>query len=296
MPIIDVEGVGLIELSDEWDEQQISDFIKKEFGGGSEEEVADPETSWFFERFGEAAGKSYAAAEEGLAIGQLVVANDKKFALDLLEGEFNQWQNNAEEGEEPPAFLSMAGMGEIFGGVARDIGVGVGVGALATPVTTPIGGIIAGAAATTSLQALTAKGASFKDSYIQIRAKQLERGVDDKEAAYETARKISNADAAYAAAETVVSTAVPGFGKVGTRAITKGVGKVGGGVMSRGAVDATGKMVSELGLDATVGFGGSLASDVTAEAIGGEEDLKNIKKNRWIQPKKDDVIPIKIHK
>lgn len=274
MPIIDVEGVGLIELSDEWDEQQISDFIKKEFGGGSEEEVADPETSWFFERFGEAAGKSYAAAEEGLAIGQLVVANDKKFALDLLEGEFNQWQNNAEEGEEPPAFLSMAGMGEIFGGVARDIGVGVGVGALATPVTTPIGGIIAGAAATTSLQALTAKGASFKDSYIQIRAKQLERGVDDKEAAYETARKISNADAAYAAAETVVSTAVPGFGKVGTRAITKGVGKVGGGVMSRGAVDATGKMVSELGLDATVGFGGSLASDVTAEAIGGEEGVE----------------------
>ena len=32
------------------------------------------------------------------------------------------------------------------------------------------------------------------------------------------------------------------------------------------------------------------------KAIGGEEDLKNIKKNRWIQPKKDDVIPIKIHK
>jgi len=244
MPVVEVEGVGLVELSDEWDEQQIRDFIKEKFGDGGDEEAADPETSWFFERFGKAFGKSYKAAEDGLAIGQLVVANDKKFAIDLLEGEFNQWQNSAGEGEEPPAFLSMAGMGEIFGGVTRDIGVGVGVGALATPATTPIGGIIAGAAATTSLQALTAKGASFKDAYIQIRAKQLERGVDDKEAAYETARKISNADAAFAAAETVVSTAAPGFGKLGTRAITKGVGKVGGRVMSRGAVDVTGKAIS----------------------------------------------------
>jgi radical SAM protein with 4Fe4S-binding SPASM domain len=32
------------------------------------------------------------------------------------------------------------------------------------------------------------------------------------------------------------------------------------------------------------------------KAIGGIEDLKNIEKNRWIQPKKDDVTPIKIHK
>ena len=271
MPIIKVEGVGKIKVPDEWDEAQIGAFVAKEFGG--EDEVADPETSWFFERFGEAAGKSYAAAEEGLAIGQLVVANDKKFALDLLEGEFNQWQNSAGEGEEPPAFLSMAGMGEIFGGVIRDIGVGVGVGALATPVSTPIGGMIAGAAATTSLQALTAKGASFKDSYIQIRAKQLERGVDDKEAAYETARKISNADAAYAAAETVVSTAAPGFGKVGTRAITKVVGKAGGSVMSRAAVDVTGKAISELGVDAVAGGVGSIASDLTAEALGGEQGI-----------------------
>ena len=272
MPIIKVDGVGKIKVPDEWDEAQIGAFVAKEFGDGGE--VADPETSWFFERFGEAAGKSYAAAEEGLAIGQLVVANDKKFALDLLEGEFNQWQNNAGEGEEPPAFLSMAGMGEIFGGVIRDIGVGVGVGVLAAPATTPIGGMIAGAAATTSLQALTAKGASFKDSYIQIRAKQLERGVDDKEAAYETARKISNADAAYAAAETVVSTAVPGFGKVGTRAITKVVGKVGGGVMSRAAVDVTGKAISELGVDAVAGGVGSIASDITAETIGGEQGVE----------------------
>ena len=213
MPLVEVEGVGLIELSDEWDEQQIRDFVKKKFGDGSgEDEVADPETSWFFERFGEAFGKSYKEAEDGLAIGQLEVANDKDFAMTLLESEFNQWQDSAGEGEEPPAFLTMAGMGEIFGGVTRDIGVGIGVGALASPVATPIGGLIAGAAATTSLQSLTAKGASFKDAYIQIRAKQLERGIDDKEAAYETARKISNADAAFAAVESGVSTVAPGFG------------------------------------------------------------------------------------
>ena len=279
MPIIRVDGVGKIKVPDEWDEAQIGAFVAKEFGG--DEEAADPETSWFFERFGKAFGKSYKAAEDGLAIGQLVVANDKKFAIDLLEGEFNQWQNSAGEGEEPPPFFSWASAGEIGGGVIRDIGVGVGVGALATPATTPIGGIIAGAAATTSLQALTAKGASFKDAYIQIRAKQLERGEDDKEAAYETARKISNADAAYAAAETVVSTAVPGFGKVGTRTITKGVGKVGGRVMSRGAVDVTGKAISELGLDAAVGGAGSIASDLTAEALGGEQgvDRGNIWEN-----------------
>jgi len=36
--------------------------------------------------------------------------------------------------------------------------------------------------------------------------------------------------------------------------------------------------------------------DRVVKAIGGEEDLKNIKKNRWIQPKKDDVTPITIHK
>lgn len=272
MPIIKVDGVGKIKVPDEWDEAQIGAFVAKEFGG--EDEVADPETSWFFERFGEAFGKSYKAAEEGLAIGQLVVANDKKFALDLLEGEFNQWQNSAGEGEEPPAFLSMAGMGEIFGGVTRDIGVGVGVGALATPVSTPIGGIIAGAAAVTSLQSLTAKGASFKNAYIQIRAKQLERGVDDKEAAYETARKISNADAAYAAAESVVSTAAPGFGKVVTRGITKGVGKVGGRVMSRAAVDVTGRAISEVGVDAVAGGVGSIASDLTATALGGEQGIE----------------------
>lgn len=272
MPIIKVEGVGKIKVPDEWDEAQIGAFVAKEFGG--EDEVADPETSWFFERFGEAFGKSYKAAEEGLAIGQLVVANDKDFAMTLLESEFNQWQDSAGEGEEPPAFLSMAGMGEIFGGVTRDIGVGIGVGALASPVATPIGGLIAGAAATTSLQSLTAKGASFKDAYIQIRAKQLERGVDDKEAAYETARKISNADAAYAAAETVVSTAAPGFGKVGTRAITKVVGKAGGSVMSRAAVDVTGKAISELGVDAVAGGVGSIASDLTAEALGGEQGIE----------------------
>ena len=83
MPIIKVDGVGKIKVPDEWDEAQIGAFVAKEFGG--DEEAADPETSWFFERFGKAFGKSYKAAEDGLAIGQLVVANDKKFAIDLLE-------------------------------------------------------------------------------------------------------------------------------------------------------------------------------------------------------------------
>ena len=271
MPIIRVEGVGKIKLPDEWDEAQIGAFVAKEFGG--EDEVADPETSWFLGRFAEAWGESYEAAEDGLAIGKLVISNDKPFAIDLLEGEFNQWQNSTEEGGDPPAFFAWASAGEIVGGVTRDLAVGAGIGRAAAPCTTPIGGVIAGAAAVTSLQSLTAKGASFKDAYIQIRAKQLERGIDDKDAAYETARKISNADAAYAAAETVVSTAVPGFGKVGTRAITKGVGKVGGRVMSRGAVDVTGKAISELGLDMAAGGVGSIASDVTAEAIGEEQGV-----------------------
>ena len=272
MPIIRVEGVGKIKVPDEWDEAQISAFVAKEFGGG-EDEVADPETSWFLGRFAEAWGESYEAAEDGLAIGKLVISNDKPFAIDLLEGEFNQWQNSTEEGGEPPAFFSWASAGEIVGGVTRDLAVGAGIGFAASPLTTPIGGIIAGATAVTSLQSLTAKGASFKDAYIQIRAKQLERGIDDKEAAYETARKISNADAAFAAIESGVSTVAPGFGKVVTRGITKGVGKVGGRVMSRGAVDVTGKAISELGVDMAAGGVGSIASDVTAEAIGEEQGV-----------------------
>ena len=36
--------------------------------------------------------------------------------------------------------------------------------------------------------------------------------------------------------------------------------------------------------------------DTVIKAIGGEEDLKNIDENRWIQPKNDDITPIKIHR
>jgi hypothetical protein len=36
--------------------------------------------------------------------------------------------------------------------------------------------------------------------------------------------------------------------------------------------------------------------DAVINAIGGVEDLKNINKNRWLQPKKQDVNSIKIHR
>ena len=36
--------------------------------------------------------------------------------------------------------------------------------------------------------------------------------------------------------------------------------------------------------------------DSVVKAIGGAEDLNNLDKNRWIQPKNDIVSPIKIHR
>ena len=36
--------------------------------------------------------------------------------------------------------------------------------------------------------------------------------------------------------------------------------------------------------------------DSVIKAIGGVEDLNNLDKNRWVQPKNDDVTPIKIHR
>ena len=241
MPIIDVEGVGKIELQGDWSDDDISSFLQEQFG-------SKPDRG-FFQAFGD----SYAQAEEDFALGTLLVSGDKAEAIDLLEGELNQFQNSDKLEYESSGWRNF--LGEVFGGVARDVGAGLAVGTGASVVTTPIGGAIAGLATTTGLQATTAKGGSMRDAYVQIRIDQLKRGVDDKDAAYETARKISNTDAALAAGETIISTAVPipGVGQGATRIVTKGM--------------------AEVAFDSTVGAVGSVTSDVSAEAIGGEQGV-----------------------
>ena len=82
MPIIEVEGIGRVELPDEWSDEKIDSFVKEEFG-------SKPDRG-FFQAFGD----SYAQAEEDFALGTLLISGDKSEALDLLEGELNQFQNS----------------------------------------------------------------------------------------------------------------------------------------------------------------------------------------------------------
>ncbi len=242
--IVKVDGVGKIKFPDSMSHTEIQDFLDKKYGSKRKTEG-----------FWESRAKAKDQAAEDYAIGKLALENDKNYTIDLLENEFSNWKSTVKFGETPPDYWSMKNWGEMIGGVEREIVVGTAIGVGGAFVSTPVGGVAAGATAAAGMQAITAKGGSFRDAYNQIRYAQDQKGFVDKEAAYETARKISNNDAAIAALETGLSSLikVPGIGKGLTRAITK--------------------PVTEVGFDAAIGGVGSVASDFQAESIGGDQGI-----------------------
>lgn len=241
MPIVNVKGVGKIRFPDTMTKEEIHDVLRRKFG-------PKRPTKGFLETL----SKSYAQADEDYAIGKLTLENDKEYAIDLLELEYGDWKNNASPGEQPAPFWSRENWGEMVGGVGRDMIVGGTTLVGGSFVSTPIGGVVASGAVVTTLQTITAKGGSFRDAYTQIRNEQDRKGFVDKEAAYEVARKISNNDAAIAALESGLTTLIP----------IKGIG----GPLKQ----AITRPVAEGAFDAAVGATGSIASDIQAEAIGGD--------------------------
>ena len=245
MPVVQVKGVGRVRFPDEMSKEEIKDVLVRKFGSGRE-------TKGFWESFGKSADQT----SEDYAIGKLALENDKEFTIDLLENEFVDWQQKASPAESPPPFWTRENWGEMVGGVQRDVILGATTAIGGSVVSTPIGGIAASGAVVTTLQSITAKGGSFRDAYNQIRHKQKQQGFDDKDAAYETARKISNNDAWIAAMESGLSTLLP----------IKGIG----GPLKK----AITKPILDTAFDATVGGVGSVASDIQAEAIGGEQGIE----------------------
>jgi len=242
MPIVKVKDVGNIKFPDGMSIEQIQKIVKDKYGTKKEDKG-------FIGSFGEA----WAQSDDNYAIGKLVLENDKNYAIDLLEMEYNQWKNSPQSAEPEP--WSASDWGNTFGGVGRDMIIGGGVLLGGSFVSTPVGGLISSGAAVTTLQTITAKGGSFRDAYNQIRHTQTKEGFEDKEAAYETARKISNNDAAIAAGESAVSTLLP----------VKGVGK--------GLLKPITKPIMGGAVDAAAGGVGSIISDLQAESIGGAQGI-----------------------
>ena len=83
---------------------------------------------------------------------------------------------------------------------------GLGVGVAASTFSTPVGGLYVGASTVATLQGMTAKGGSMRNTYIAVRNEMDRNGDVDFDKAYETARRVSNADAAFAVGEAGLAT------------------------------------------------------------------------------------------
>ena len=217
-----------------------------------EEETSSEELpSGFWGEFAHAYGDAFTQANEDLAMGVGILNSTDGQALNMLEEEYQKWKLAPDDRKQFP-ILSGGFLGETFGSVTRDIGVGISTGAAATMVSTPIGGIAVGGTTVATLQSLTAKGGSFRNTYFGERYKQDQEGYANLDEAFETSRKVSNIDSMSAAAEALGATLIPipGFGK--------GLSKVGT------------KLTGEVVFDAALGATGSALSDSYAVSQGVE--------------------------
>jgi len=213
------------------------------------EEKSEQAPSGFWGEFGNAFGEAYEQSNEDLGTGLAILNSSDSEALNMLEDEYQKWKAEPDTRRQYP-ILSGGFLGETFGSVTRDVGVGITTGGAASIATTPLGGVLIGGTTVATLQSLTAKGGSFRNTYFGERHKQDQSGETNIEAAFETARKVSNIDSLSAAAEAIASTAIPipGFGR--------GLTKVGT------------KIVDEVAFDAVVGATGSTLSDAYAVSQG----------------------------
>ena len=224
-------------------------FPNKYWPDEIEEEKIEQVPSGFWGGFSKAFGESYEQSNEDLGTGLAILNSSDTEALNMLEDEYQKWKAEPETRKQYP-ILSGGFLGETFGSVTRDIGVGITTGGAASIATTPLGGILVGGTTVATLQSLTAKGGSFRNTYFGERYKQDQSGKTNLSEAFETSRKVSNIDSLSAAAEAIASTAIPipGFGK--------GLTKVGT------------QIVDEVAFDAVVGATGSTLSDAYAVSQG----------------------------
>lgn len=266
MPKILIKGVGTATFPDEMSREEIQEAIQKnfapqiaaikeeqrrrEFEEAREEAQQKADEQGFITSFIQGIGQ----AKDDFVLGKTLLELSHGEAKRLLEKEYQEWKTTPQADEA--SLLSARGFGNVLGQagvtIAPTIGAGVGAGA----VTTPLGGLIAAGATASSIQATSAKGATFKNDYINLRHQQDMAGTPDLNAAYETARDTSNKSAVIAGGIAIASTAVP-------------VGKL---VPMGSSVSGTvaKKVGAEVAFDSGLGATESLASDVYAESQGVE--------------------------
>ena len=247
-----------VEFPDFYTTSMMEDEVREKYPNKYWGEETDQETKahppGLLTEFSEAFGDSWTQASEDLAIGSAILRSDDSEAFSLLEEEYQNWKKSPDDVKDYE-ILSGGFVGQAFGGVARDVMAGLSVGVAASTFSTPVGGLYVGASTVATLQGMTAKGGSMRNTYIAVRNEMDRNGDVDFDKAYETARRVSNADAAFAVGEAGLATLVP------VARMTPGLG-------TRALSQAATKGAAELGFDATIGATGSVLSDVYAESEG----------------------------
>ena len=266
MPIIKIEGVGRAQFPDTMERDEIEAAIQLRYGKHLNElrqqkrevefqqaqeaaqKVADEQGIW--DSFTEGMGR----AKDDFILGKTLLELDHADAQELLEEEYRNWKITPRADEAD--MLSVRGIGNMVGEAGVTIGPTIGAGVGAGALTTPLGGLITAGVTATGIQATSAKGATFRNDYINLRHQQNMEGADDPGAAYETARDTSNKAAMIAGGIAAASTAIPvgKFIKPGST-VGRTVGK---------------KVGAEVAFDTGLGAAESVASDVYAEAQGVE--------------------------
>lgn len=267
MPVIKIEGVGRARFPDTMERDEIEAAIQLRYGKhlnevrqqkreaefqkaqAAAQKTADEQGVW--DSFTEGMGR----AKDDFILGKTLLELDHADAQKLLEEEYQNWKITPRADEAD--LLSWRGIGNMAGEAGVTIGPTIGAGVSAGALTTPIGGLITAGVTATGIQATSAKGATFRNDYINLRHQQdMEGGVVDSDAAYETARDTSNKAAMIAGGIAAASTAIPvgKFIKPGST-IGRTVGKKVGG---------------EIAFDTGLGAAESVSSDLYAEAQGVE--------------------------
>jgi len=266
MPLIKIEGVGRAQFPDTMGRDEIEAAIQQRYGKhlneirrqkreaefqkaqAAAQKIADEQGVW--DSFTEGMGR----AKDDFILGKTLLELDHADAQELLEKEYQNWKITPRADEA--GMLSARGMGNLFGEAGVTIGPTIGAGLGAGALTTPLGGLIAAGATATGIQATSAKGATFRNDYINLRHQQDIEGAADPSVAYETARDTSNKAAMIAGGIAAASTAIPvgKFIKPGSTVSGTVAKKVGG----------------EIAFDTGLGAAESISSDVYAEAQGVE--------------------------
>ncbi len=264
MPVVQIKGIGRAKFPDTMSREEIQSAIQRHYGPqiqqlkqekaqaefkkAQAEAQKQADEQGFFSSFAEGLGR----AKDDFVLGTTLLELNHDEAQKLLEREYQEWKTTPEADEA--SLLSRRGLGNLFGEAGATIGPTIAAGLGAGAVSTPIGGLVAAGSTATGIQATSAKGATFRNDYINLRHQQDMEGKPDMAAAYATARDTSNKAALIAGGIAAASTAIPvgKFVKPGST-VGRTVGK---------------KVGAEVAFDTGLGVTESVASDVYAEAQG----------------------------